>query len=161
MARRPSPTRKGAYQPQSHHMKTLLQSLGLYPFQSQSGYPLADAQRNLSGKTHYVDDDTLRGFRAKITDAGIAHGGLTYWIIESVRSKPSDIPGGHFRFVAFDVDGSVLTTRDVWHRSTAAAHKHGVAWLASHDATAHTRALLATRAARAKREAEQIEAFMS
>ena len=153
--------RKGAYNPTpNNHMQTLLRTIGLYPFRSESGYAHYDAQRNLSGRTHYVDDDTLRGFRAKITDSGLAHDGLTYWIVESVRSKPSDIPGGHFRFVAFDVDGTVLTTRDVWHTSTAKARTHGVAWLAAHDATSHTHQLLADRAARAKREVAQIEAFL-
>ena len=91
----------------------LLRSIGSAPFRSESGHPKWDAQRNLQGRTHYVDDDTLKGFKARILDAGLAHDGLTYWLIESVGSKPTD-PRRNKRFVAFDVFGTVLTLRDDW-----------------------------------------------
>lgn len=66
-----------------------------------------DAQLNLKGRTHYVDDETLRYFHARITQSGIAFDGLLYWIIESVALNPDNTKRG-FRPVMFDIFGNVL-----------------------------------------------------
>lgn len=142
-------------------LSTLLRSIGIRPYRSESYNPKYDAQTNLVGRTHYVDDDTLRGFRARITDTGQAHDGLSFWLVEAVGSKPSDIPGGHFRFVAFDVFGTTITERDMWHRSTQAAVKAGQAWLAQWDAIGHTSARLTERAAALHKEADAIAAALA
>ena len=66
-----------------------------------------DAQLNLEGRTHYVDDKTLRYFHARITQSGVAFDGLLYWIIESVALDPDNTRRG-FRPVMFDIFGNIL-----------------------------------------------------
>lgn len=140
-------------------LSSVLQQLGFSPFQCHSCYPLGDAQRNLSGRTHYVDDDTLRFFLARILYTGREHDSLTFWLVESVRSKPDSLPGGRIRFVAFDVFGSVVS-RDEWHRSSKAAIKAGRAWLAQHDAVAHTRAALANSLERMQADVGMVRGYL-
>ena len=135
----------------------LLRSIGSAPFRSESGHPQWDAQRNLMGRTHYVDDDTLKGFKARILDAGLAHDGLTYWLIESVGSKPTD-PRRNKRFVAFDVFGTCLVGRNDWKATSAQCDKLRHAWIDSFDAVAHTEQALRERAKRLKAEFVDITA---
>ena len=122
-------------------IKAALSAIYINPFRDESCYDDYNAQRNLSGRTHYADPDTLKCFRATITECHITHDGLILSIVESVRSKPASIPGGHFRAVIFDVFGDEVTDcRDTWHSSTAAASKALQAELAKFDVVAHYKA---------------------
>jgi hypothetical protein len=116
-------------------LKQSLSVLRVYPYQSESCYPLSNAQRNLSGRTHYVDDDALRYFKARINSAHEYQDGLLFCLIESV-GHPS--LGRVHRFVAFDVFGDVVTERESFRRSSRQAEKDKHAFLASFDAVAHT-----------------------
>ena len=68
--------------------------------------PKYDAQRNLSGRTHYVDDDTLRYHKSRIISSQVAADGLLYAIVESYAVDPNQRA---FRPVIFDVFGTVIT----------------------------------------------------
>jgi hypothetical protein len=71
-------------------------------YQNKSDYPKANAQRNLCGRTHYVDDDTLRGFYSRIISARETDGGLLFAIVTSDAKDYQNKPRG-FRYVIFDV----------------------------------------------------------
>lgn len=65
------------------------------------------AQRNLEGRTHYVDDETLRFHRSRILRAASHDQGLLFSIITSDAVNPEGSKR-EFRFVIFDVFGTVL-----------------------------------------------------
>ena len=142
-------------------MKTKIESalniLGIRPYRQESCYSLNDAQRNLQGRTHYVDSDTLKGFRARVLNAHLSHDGLIYWIIESVGNKPFDGKANK-RFIAFDVFGDVISNREQWHTTSKAAEKEKNAFLESFDAEKHTEGRLLERA---KRDAENAQAVFN
>lgn len=122
----------------------------LSTFNCQSCDPKWDAQRNLQGRTHYVDESTLRGFESRILATGHSTDGMLFWLIESVNSRPNH-SGRNKRFVAFDLWGTVVNDRagsdDAgWHRTSEAAYKAGEAWAAGFDSAAHTLATLKERA---------------
>lgn len=104
-------------------------------YSSQSSDAKANAQRNLVGRTHYVDDDTLRFHKARIVKARNVHNGLLFWLIESVAADYQGTKRG-FRFVVFDLFGHVLDGRadlDNLYRSSAAAEEALWAYLESID----------------------------
>ena len=122
------------------------------PFRCESSYSDCDAERNLRGRTHYLDPDTVKYFKSRVLAAGRSHENLIYYIAESVNSRP-DHGGYNKRFVAFDVFGTVVNDRagvsDAnWHRTTDAAMKEGRAFLAGFDAVTHTAEALAANARR-------------
>ena len=116
------------------------------------------AQRNLSGKTHYADDETLRFFHARINSARTSHEGLIFAMVESVATDSRNTSRG-FRFVAFDLLGTVLNDRthaDSTHAKSDKAIGEMLAWLESFDAMAHYKTAMAERAARLKRESAEL-----
>jgi len=126
---------------------TALYSQGTSLYTCKSSYPEYDAPRNLMGKTHYVDPDTLKGFGARILNAGDAADGLLYWLVESVKSRPN--AGAYTRrAVIFDVFGEVLNERDTWHKDTQKAVTEALEFVRTFDAVKHTADKLAARARR-------------
>lgn len=89
-------------------IKNAIKALGFYPFREESSYPLNQAQRNLSGRTHYVDDDTLKGFGSRILETHITDEGLFFGLVESVKNYDGT---RYFRPVIFDVFGTVANDR--------------------------------------------------
>jgi hypothetical protein len=138
--------------------RALADVCGLGLFQEHSYIAKTNAQRNLAGRTHYVDDDTLRFFFARITSARAECDGLVFCLVESVARDFKNTSRG-FRFVAFDLFGDVLDrTRDQYFPSTAAACKAGEAWFETFDVAAHYRATLEERAARLSCQADVMRA---
>ena len=136
-------------------------------FTCQSCDPTYDAQRNLQGRTHYVDSDTLKGFQAKILNSGHSKDGLLYWLVESVQSRP-DHGGYTRRAIVFDLFGSIVNeradmaeTQGQWFKETRKAEDSAFAFLASFDAPAHTSAKMADKARRAILEAKRTLAALS
>lgn len=125
-----------------------LYALGVSLYRVKSSYVKYNAQQNLQGRTHYVDDDTCRFFKSKILRATHSTNGLLFGLVESVGSKPSDMPGGNRRAVVFDVFGDVVNDRAIWHRTTDQAVKAMYAFLDGFDAESHTRTELVKRAVR-------------
>lgn len=83
-----------------------LTEAGIKLFSDRVGLPLNQAQRNLEGRTHYVDDKTLASFVAKIHGVHVLEEGLLLGIIESVQKGPSAASGRVYRPVFFDVFGN-------------------------------------------------------
>jgi hypothetical protein len=127
--------------------KSALHSQGVSLYACKSSYPEHDAPRNLAGRTHYVDPDTLKGFGARILNAGDAAGGLLYWLVESVKSRP-DAGAYTRRAVIFDVFGEVVNERDTWHKDTKKAVAEALEFVCTFDAVKHTGDKLVARAKR-------------
>ena len=88
-----------------------------------SRHDLANAQNNLIGRTHYVDNETLRWHKSRIILARSTHDGLLFYIVESCAADMNNTKRG-FRYVIFDIFGNVVGTRaklaDMWRSSKAA-----------------------------------------
>ncbi len=69
--------------------------------------PKANAQKNLQGRTHYAEDQTLVFFKAKIVAARDTHHGLFLQIVESVALDYDNTRRG-FRVVVFDLFGQCV-----------------------------------------------------
>lgn len=93
-------------------------------YRCESSDPKYDAQRNLCGRTHYVDDDTLRYFHARILSVHVIDGGLLYAVLESA-SGDFNRTTRIYRYVVFDLFGNVVDRPDIdssW-KSTEPARK--------------------------------------
>jgi hypothetical protein len=117
-------------------------------FGHKSSDPKRNAQMNLNGRTHYVDDDTLRFFGSKIISARPTDDGLFFKIVESVATDHNKSRRG-FRVVVFDLFGCAVfrPSFDECTSSSAAAENY---YSKNHDTDTwkHYRAELKTRAAR-------------
>lgn len=78
------------------------------PYRHESGNPKYNAQRNLNGRTHYVDDDTLRFHYSRILKTVITDNGLLFALIESCAAD-MDNRRRVFRPVIFDIGGTVVS----------------------------------------------------
>lgn len=76
-------------------------------FREESSDPKRNAQRNLEGRTHYVDDDTLRFHKSRILQTHITDNGLLFALIESCAAD-MDNTRRVYRPVIFNLFGSVL-----------------------------------------------------
>lgn len=91
-------------------------------FRNESNNAKWNAQRNLQGLTHYVDDDTLRFHRSRIVSTHITDNGLLFALVESCAKDMNNTSRG-FRFVIFDTFGNVIERNkleEMWSTSRAA-----------------------------------------
>lgn len=91
-------------------------------FQTEASAPKFNAQRNLIGRTHYVDDDTLRFHKSKILASYVVDNGLLFAIVESISLNYENSRRG-FRYVVFNVFGEVIdraSLGDTWGSSVHA-----------------------------------------
>lgn len=79
-------------------------------YRDDSSNPKENAQRNLCGRSHYVDDGTLRFHRSRILVSGATDCGLGFWLIESVAADMNNTRRG-FRAVVFGLAGDVIGER--------------------------------------------------
>ena len=113
------------------------------------------AQDQLTGRTHYVDESTLRYFHARVIGAHQDADGLLFWIVESSATDP-DNTGRGFRPVVFDIFGEVIFRPDLSDmvKTSDKARALYRDWLESFDITAHYREALESRARRLDKEAQ-------
>jgi len=119
----------------------------------------ANAQSMLIGRTHYVDDNTLRYFGARITSAQPSGFGLFYRLTESVgRGSYSDKRG--FRTVLFDLNGQVVyrPSLDEMQTTSAKAEKAFYAWFNDFDQVNYYREQLALKATHTRDQTARLEA---
>lgn len=91
-------------------------------FRNESNNAKWNAQRNLQGLTHYVDDDTLRFHKSRIISTHITDSGLLFALVESCAKDFENRSRG-FRYVIFDTFGNVIERPELdemWSTSTAA-----------------------------------------
>ncbi len=101
--------------------------------------PKLEAQEHLNGRTHYVDDATLRWHKSRVLNCDITRDGLLCWIITSDALDMDNTRRG-FRYVVFDVFGNVVSRNDIEdaYKTSKAARKALSEWLANADAKALT-----------------------
>ena len=112
-------------------------------YRQESGYPKVNAQVNLAGRTHYVDDDTLRFHKSRVISARHTDNGLLFYLVTSDALDYQNTTRG-FRYVIFDLFGTVLerTEREQAYRTSAQATKAMWRVLNDVDAVAVTRAAI-------------------
>ena len=81
-------------------------------YQNHSYIAKANAQRNLCGRTHYVDDDTLRYHKSRVVLARVHDEGLLFSIVTSDAVDENNTRR-EFRFVIFDLFGFVIARPDL------------------------------------------------
>lgn len=86
---------------------TALSKIHVQTFEDKSSDPKRDAQRNLAGKTHYVDDDTLRWHKSRVLSSEVLCGGLLLRIITSDALDMNNTRRG-YRAVVFDLFGTTI-----------------------------------------------------
>lgn len=108
-------------------------------FREESSSPRYNAQRNLQGRTHYVDEETLRFHKSRILSARASQDGLLFYIIESVALDMNNTKRG-FRYVIFNIFGEAISRPDLEHcfKSKDAAIKAMWVVLNALDAKKHT-----------------------
>ena len=131
-------------------------------FRDRSSYPLAQAQYNLSGLTHYVADDTLRYFKARIVSCRIVYQGRLLAIVERLPCGSFNGPR-RSRFVIFNIAGEVINSdeRKTEYRTTEQAEKAMWLWLNTQDAGVHTRIAVTQHNNRLAREIEHNADFLA
>ena len=89
-------------------IRKALDKVCVRPFDYKSSDPKYNAQRNLEGRTYYVDDDTLRFHHSRILSAHHFFDGLLFHIVESCSLDMNNTKRG-FRAVVFDVFGTTIS----------------------------------------------------
>lgn len=135
------------------NLTKILNSLNVDLFREKSSYPKCDAQQNLMGRTHYVDDDTLRYHYSRILGRGVFADGALYYIITSDAMDMNNTRRG-FRYVVFDVFGAVVSRLpvDQCFRTSDQARKALWTWRGTFDEIEYYNGVLQQRAVRFQRE---------
>lgn len=125
----------------------------------ESSHPDREAERNLEGRTHYVDRSTRGFFRSRVLSATVHSSmhGLIFSIVESCSANP-DRTRRVFRGVVFNIFGTVLyrPALDESQGSTEHAREALYEWLSGFDVVAHYVKVLEARAARLEAEAQAL-----
>ena len=124
-------------------------------FEAHGYHSKSVAQKNLVGKTHYVDDDTLRWHKARVLACYAMDHGTLFALIESCALDMHNVKRG-FRFVVFDLGGRVLGRAGLeeTYPSKKAATKAMWEWVDAFDAVAHYKDRLSADIRRAERDIE-------
>lgn len=133
-------------------------------YRSESSDPYHSAERNLSGRTHYVDRDTMKYFHSRVTASRVLADGLLFCITERVALDPHNKTRG-VRCVVFDILGTTVYRPDLesTFSNSHKAEKHMFAFIDTFNAKKHTKAALATQkkhqAAEYKRDMAELKAM--
>ncbi len=96
-------------------------------YRNESSNAKTNAQRNLCGRTHYVDDDTLRWHKSRVLSTRCVDGGLLFAIITSDALDMNNTRRG-FRYVIFDVFGDTLARPDLKQAFLTSAKAEEAMW---------------------------------
>jgi hypothetical protein len=78
-------------------------------FTNQASDAKLNAQRNLMGRTHFVDPDTLRFHKSRVIATHITDGGLLFALMTSDALDWDNAKRG-FRYTVFDVFGTAVAS---------------------------------------------------
>ena len=131
-------------------------------YRDESSYPKVNAQRNLCGRTHYVDDDTLRWHKSRVISTHVTDGGLLFAIVTSDALDMDNKRRG-FRFVVFNLFGAVLGRTDMEsaYRTSDKARKAMWTALNAIDAKAVMLQAIAEAEAHHAREMAELRAMVA
>lgn len=142
---------------ENNTLRGILHAAGLDTFQDRRSDPKARAQDSLAGRTHYVDETTLRYFHARVISSGCTCSDTLFYIVESCSLDHQHTHRG-FRGVVFDVWGTTVyrPSMEETHKTSEAARRAMYAWLDQFDVAAHYAAELERRANRRMAEAAEM-----
>lgn len=125
-------------------------------YSDKSSTPKWNAQRNLEGRTHYVDDASLRFHKSRILRTVVADNGLLFGLVESVGLDMHNTKRG-FRAIVFDVFGTVLHCPGLEHCTKVRASADKDLWAALNeiDAIKHTHDAITANLKRELQEADR------
>lgn len=131
-----------------------LKPLNVKLFGHESGDPKYNAQCNLNGRTHYVEDDTLRWHHSRINSSGQLGDswGLLFRITESCALDMHNRSRG-FRCVVFDVFGTTVYHPDLENTFTSSAAAQKACNATEFDLVAHYREAIKSKLHWAEKEA--------
>jgi hypothetical protein len=92
-----------------------------------------NAQANLAGRTHFVDDDALRFFGGRVLSAYDVAGGRLFVVVHSQKSGFDDYRR-EFGYAIFDLAGTVIADSPDKFKTGATARRHCAAALHEIDA---------------------------
>lgn len=126
-------------------------------YRNESSNPKWNAQRNLSGRTHYVDDDTLRFHKSRVLSARHTDGGLLFAIVTSDAKDYQGRTRG-FRYVIFDLFGTILDRPELDDAFKTSERATKAMWAALDriDAKTHTLAAIEKQRAAQARELDEL-----
>jgi len=136
-----------------HTANIITTAANVAPYSDKYSNPKANAQRNLEGRTHYADEETLNFFKARIVSAYADADGLFFKIVESL-SLDCDHTRRGFRVVVFDLFGQVVY-RPSFEECTSTKKAAVLLWMKSDkiDPAIYYRAELKHRASRLTNQA--------
>ena len=112
MSLQPETNPTGTTKEQRLKLRDALDKAGVFHFRMNSSYkPKLAAQNALAGKSHYVDDQTLKLFNSKVLDAGPILDGLFYFIRESKSNGFDHVERIH-DYKYFDIWGNTVREMD-------------------------------------------------
>ena len=150
-------------QAQAERIEKALGALHVYKFRQESSYTLNDARSNLTDRTHYVDEGTMKYFGARIGRAWIpgectTSKGFLYAIVESLK-KPGGEAGKIKRACLFDCFGEVVYQSE-FQRTPDKAEKELYAFLDTFDLMAHYKERIRAVSDRMLKEAKRARAAL-
>lgn len=142
---------------ENNTLRDILRAAGLDTFQDRRSDPKARAQDSLNGRTHYVDDSTLRFFHARVISSGCTCSDTLFYIVESCSLDHQHTRRG-FRGVVFDVWGTTVyrPSMEQTQKTGDAARRAMYAWLDQFDVAGHYAAELERQAARLEQQADRM-----
>ena len=128
-------------------------------YRNESSNAKYDAQRNLSGRTHYVDDDTLRYHHSRVLSSHVVDNGLLFAITESCALDMNNTKRG-YRYVIFDVFGTSIERTNLEESFTTSRAACKAMWAALNqiDAKAHTLKAIDDQGRRYAQELDEMRA---
>lgn len=106
-------------------------------YRNQSSNPKTNAQLNLMGRTHYVDDATLKWHKSRVLSSRAVDDGLLFAIITSDALDMNNTRRG-YRYVIFDVFGNTVARPDLEHAFRTAQQAGKAMWAALEQIDAKT-----------------------
>jgi hypothetical protein len=97
-------------------------------YEQHSYNPRYNAQHNLRGRTHFVDEDTLRYFEGRVLSAYDSADGRLFVVVHSQRENYRNT-NRTYSYAIFDLAGGIVAGR-LPHKTAAKARKECAAALA-------------------------------
>ena len=122
-----------------------------------SDNPTISAQKNLEGRTHFVDPQTLKFHGSRVLSALPVSDGAFFKIIETTSLDYQHTKRG-YRAVVFDLFGTTIYHPDLenTHTSKEKADKAFYAWFDTFDEIGHYQKAIAEKITRLNKEAQNL-----
>ena len=122
-----------------------------------SDNPTISAQKNLEGRTYYVEPQNLKHHGSRVLSALPVSDGAFFKIIETISIDYEQTKRG-YRAVVFDLFGTIIYHPDLenTHASKEKADKAFYAWFDTFDEIGHYQKAIAEKITRLNKEAQNL-----